>query len=82
MKTIVMTLTAVSLGILVMAGCSSKAGTASVGALGGAAAGGGAYEYRLHQAMDRIESDYKAGKIDQKEYNARKDEIRRLELIK
>lgn len=66
----------------VLAGCSSKAGTAGIGALGGAAAGGGAYEYRLHREMQRIEDDYKAKKINQKEYEIRKDEIQRMELIK
>lgn len=63
-------------------GCSSKAGTASLGAVGGAAAGGGVYEYRLNEARKRIENDYKAGKIDEKEYNARKDEIQRLQLFR
>lgn len=67
---------------IALSGCSSKAGTASVGALGGAAAGGGAYEYRLHREMQRIEDDFKAGKMDEKEYQIRKDEVQRLQLIK
>jgi hypothetical protein len=67
---------------LALAGCGTTGGTAALGTVGGAAAGGGVYEYRLHQAMQRIEADHKAGKMDDKEYNARKDEIQRLELIK
>lgn len=67
---------------LAMAGCGTTGGTAALGAAGGAVAGGGAYEYRLHSAMQRIEADHKAGKMDDKEYNARKDEIQRLQLIK
>lgn len=77
------TLSAIALlSSFLVAGCGTTGGTASLGALGGAAAGGGVYEYRLHQAKQRIESDHKAGKIDDKEYNARKDEIERLQLIK
>ncbi len=64
-----------------MAGCGTTGGTAAVGAVGGAAAGGGVYEYRLNQAMQRIEADHNAGKMDDKEYQARKDEIRRLQLF-
>jgi hypothetical protein len=64
------------------AGCATKTGSAGVGAVGGAAAGGGAYEYRLHQELQRIENDYKAGKMDQKEYEARKDEIQRMQLLR
>lgn len=64
-----------------MTGCSSKAGSAGLGALGGAAAGGGAYEYRLNQEMKRIDEDLKAKRIDQKEYDIRKDEIQRLSIL-
>jgi outer membrane murein-binding lipoprotein Lpp len=78
-KTII---TLVVIASCAVAGCSSKAGTAGLGAIGGAAAGGGAYEYRLHREMQRIEDDYKAKKIDQKEYEIRKDEIQRMQLIK
>ncbi|RPI99220.1 MAG: hypothetical protein EHM36_16315 [Deltaproteobacteria bacterium] len=74
--------TMILLAPLAVAGCSSKAGTASLGALGGAAAGGGVYEYRLNSEMDRIESEYKAGRMDKKEYEARKDQIRRVQIIK
>ncbi len=67
---------------LALTGCASKTGSAGVGALGGAAAGGGAYEYRLNQEMQRIESDLKAEKIDQKEYDIRKDQIERLSIFR
>ncbi len=63
-------------------GCATKTESAAAGAIGGAAAGGGAYEYRLHQELKRIEDDYNAKKIDQKEYEIRKDEIQRMLLIK
>lgn len=71
-----------TLGLLTATGCATKTGSATAGALGGAAAGGGAYEYRMHQELQRIENDYNAGKMDQKEYEIRKDEIQRMLLLK
>jgi hypothetical protein len=50
------------------------------GVLGAGAAGGG-YEYHLKRQKDRVEADYKAGKIDQKEYEIRKDQIVRDSLL-
>lgn len=66
---------------LFLSGCSTRAGSAGAGAIGGAAAGGGAYEYRLNEELERIENEYKAGRMDQKEYEIRKDEIRRIQLL-
>jgi len=59
------------------AGCSSKWGSAGLGAVGGAAAGAGTYEYHLKKQMDRVEQDYNDGKIDKREYEIRKDQIKR-----
>ncbi|OGW35050.1 MAG: hypothetical protein A2010_18235 [Nitrospirae bacterium GWD2_57_9] len=67
---------------LAMPGCATRTGSAVGGAIGGAAAGGGSYEYRIRQELQRLEDDYKAGRMDQKEYEIRKDEIQRLQLIK
>ena len=53
----------------------------SGGVLGAGAAGGG-YEYNLKRQRDRIEEEFKAGKIDQKEYEIRKDQIVRDSLLK
>ncbi len=64
-----------------LAGCSTKTESAVGGALGGAAVGGGTYEYRINEEMKRLDSDYKAGKIDTKEYDARVDELHRMSLI-
>jgi hypothetical protein len=71
-----------TLDLLASTGCATKTGSATAGALGGAAAGGGAYEYRMHQELQRIEDDHNAGKMDQKEYEIRKDEIQRMLLLK
>jgi len=74
-KTTVMLLLVASLAV---AGCSGK----FWGGVGGGALGAGAgYEYRANKEMDRIESDLNAGKIDQAEYDARKDQIKRMSLF-
>ena len=75
MKKMVVVLACVSL--FGLAGCSSKWGSAGLGAVGGAAAGAGSYEYHLKKEMERVEQDYKDGKIDKREYEIRKDQITR-----
>ncbi len=60
-----------------MTGCSSPAGMGVLGGVLGAGAAGGSYEYHLKQQKNRVEEDFKAGKIDQKEYEVRKDQISR-----
>ena len=47
----------------------------------GVAATGTGYELRAREEMNRIESDYKNGKIGQKEYEIRKDQIKRGSLV-
>lgn len=42
---------------------------------------GGSYEYHLKRQKDRAEEDLKAGKIDQKEHDIRKDQITRDSLL-
>lgn len=62
-------------------GCSSRGGSAAGGALGGAAVGAGAYEYKSHREMQQLEQDYKAGRIDKREYQIRKDQIEKGSLF-
>lgn len=66
---------------LTCGGCESSWGSAGLGAAGGAVAAGGSYEYVSNREMKRIEDDYKDGKIDQKEYEIRKDQIQRMSLL-
>jgi hypothetical protein len=66
---------------IMYSGCESKWGTAGLGAAGGALAAGGGYEYVSNREMTRIEDDYKDGKIDQKEYEIRKDQIQRMSIL-
>lgn len=61
-----------------LAGCSRDMfGGAAIGAAGA----GAAYEYQNKRQMDLLEEDFKAGKIDEDEYNKRKDQIGRGSLI-
>lgn len=63
-----------------LTGCSSV-GSGILGGVVGAGAAGGGYEYHLKRQKDRVEADYKDGKIDQKEYEIRKDQIARDSLF-
>jgi hypothetical protein len=63
-----------------LTGCS-PVGSGLLGGVLGAGAAGGSYEYHLKRQKDRVEADFKAGKIDQKEYEIRKDQISRDSLL-
>jgi len=63
-----------------LTGCS-PVGSGLLGGVLGAGAAGGSYEYHLKRQKDRVEEDFKAGKIDQKEYEIRKDQIARDSLL-
>ena len=65
-------------GALAQAGCSPEFwGGAAVGALGA----GGGYEYNSKRQMDRLEDDYRAGRIGREEYQDRKKQVERGSLI-
>ncbi len=53
--------------------------------LGGAALGvagaGAAYEYNNKRQMDQLNEDYKSGKINQQEYDSRKNQIEKGSII-
>ena len=68
------------LSLIAFTGCSPVGGGILGGVLGAGAAGGG-YEYHLKRQKDRVEEDFKGGKIDQKEYEIRKDQIIRDSLL-
>jgi uncharacterized membrane protein len=59
------------------AGCTRFLGGAAVGAAGA----GAAYEYQNHRQMERLEEDFKAGRISKEEYLRRKEEISKGSLI-
>jgi hypothetical protein len=64
-----------------LAGCESNAGSAILGGVAGAAAGGGGYEFHLKKQRDRVEADFRDGKIDRDEYDIRIDQIDRDSLL-
>lgn len=63
--------------LLLLTGCSGAfwGGTAA-----GTAATGAGYELRAKQQMEKVEQQYRDGKIDQREYEIRKDQIRQNSL--
>jgi len=58
-----------------------RRGSSALGAFDGAAIDAGGYEYNLKTQKERIDEDLKNGKVDQKEYNIRQDQIKRNPLI-
>ncbi len=80
MKKVVML--GIILVLFVVSGCESKFGSAAGGAVVGGVAGAGGYEYHLRRQLDRIEQDYKDGKMDVQEYDIRKNQIERDSLIR
>jgi len=67
----------VVIGVLT-AGCSSefwKGGGA--GAAAGVVGTGAGYELRARQQMEQLEADHKAGRINQHDYETRKDQIQK-----
>lgn len=64
-----------------LAGCGSSGGSAILGGVAGAAAGGGGYEFHLKKQRDRVEEDYREGRIEESEYEIRVDQIKRDSLL-
>jgi hypothetical protein len=67
--------------LVLLTGCSGAVGSGLLGGVLGAGAAGGGYEYNLKRQKDRVEEDFKAVKIDQKEYEIRKDQIARYSFF-
>lgn len=65
------------LGVLVVAGCSSKAGNVAAGA----GAAGAAYEYSNKRSVDKLDQEVKDGKISREEYDRRRKEIEDKSLV-
>lgn len=67
--------------ILLAAGASGCSREFIGGAAVGAGGVGAAYEYQNKQALDQLESDFKAGRIDKDEYLNRKKDIQDKSLL-
>ena len=65
------------LSSLLFTGCSGAFWGGTATGAGGAGAG---YELRARQQMDKIKEDLDAGRIDQREYDIRKDQIQKMSL--
>lgn len=65
----------VLLALVTLAGCESKAGTATLGGAAGAGVAAGVYEYRGKEKMDKLEESFKRGDITKEEYEIRRDQI-------
>ena len=64
--------------IALLQGCSKEMiGGAAVGAAGV----GAAYEYQNKKQMDRLEEDFKAGRITKEEYLKRKEDLKNGSII-
>ena len=70
----------VSMLFLMALGLSACSGAFWTGAGGGTVATGAGYEVNSKIQMDRIKKDLDAGKINQAEYDIRKDQIKRMSL--
>jgi hypothetical protein len=67
-------------GLLILMGLSGCSGAFWGGTGTGVAGAGAGYELRARQQMDRIKEDLDAGRIDQREYDIRKDQIQQMSL--
>jgi len=76
MKYIKNILMAVTVAVL-MCGCGNFWG----GMAGGAVGAGAGYELSARQQMEKLDTDLKKGRIDQKEYDIRKSQIERGSLV-
>jgi hypothetical protein len=70
-------LTLVLIAALGQAGCEFLGGAAT-----GALVTGAGYEYQAHRQMEKLEDDFKSGRISRDEYNDRKQQIERGSIIK
>ncbi|SMP66876.1 hypothetical protein [Desulfonatronum lacustre] len=62
-------------------GCDRFTGGAATGAAVGVLGAGAAYEYQNKRQMDQLELDYSEGRINEQEYNIRKEQIQRGSII-
>ncbi len=75
--------TTITCGLIMLAlttllcGCGSFLG----GMAGGAVGTGAGYEMSARNQMQELDADLKAGRMDQKEYDIRKDQIERGSLV-
>ena len=77
MKTTIQSVFAATAMAALLCGCGSFWG----GMAGGAVGTGAGYEMSARNQKKELDADLKAGRIDQKEYDIRKDQIERGSLV-
>ena len=77
MKKIILGLSALAM-IFTLSACSGAFWT---GAGGGTLGTGAGYEINAKMKMDQLKKDLAAGKIDQKEYDIRADQIKKMSVL-
>lgn len=65
------------LSVIAFSGCGSFWKGAGAGVVGA----GAAYEINARRQLDRLDEDYKAGKMSKEEYEARRDQIKKGSII-
>ena len=70
-----------AIGVLASAGLAMLTACSTREVVTGAAAGGAAYEYSNKRAMDDLQAEYDAGRIDRAEYERRKQQIESRSLL-
>jgi len=70
----------VSVLLSMMLGLSACSGAFWTGAGGGTLATGAGYEANAQIKLNQLKKDFDAGKIDQKEYDIRVDQIKKMSL--
>jgi len=71
----------VLLASFAIAACTPFGGGLATGAAVGALGTGAAYEYSNKRQMDRLEEDFRSGRIDRREYQSRKAQIEKGSVI-
>lgn len=67
--------------VFVAATIASSLAIGGCAAVAGAGAAGGAYEYQAKQQLDKLEEEFKGGKISKEEYLKRKKEIEERSVV-
>jgi hypothetical protein len=74
----ILSMAVILLGAGIVSGCSPAFWG---GAAGGVVGTGAGYEYHANQEMKKLDVDLKEGKIDQREYDIRKDQLKRDSVL-
>jgi hypothetical protein len=69
------------LGLAMILSLSACSGAFWTGAGGGTLGTGAGYEINAKMKMDQLDKDFAAGKMNQTEYDIRKDQIKKMSVL-